>query len=102
MQLVERRFYNNGSTKGVRGVYAKPTTNAAATADFLAAYMRLHTGGLVHVRRVTVTLSAGLSVLTDSSHCTTACFKSATSSAYALQGLAEQCITSPHDELVNQ
>jgi len=38
MQLVERRFYNNGSNKEVQGCYAKLTTNAAATADFLAAY----------------------------------------------------------------
>ena len=37
MQLAERKFYNNGN-KGVQGFYAKPTTNPAATANFLAAY----------------------------------------------------------------
>ncbi len=36
--LVERRFYNNGSNKGVQGFYSKPTTNSVATADVLAAY----------------------------------------------------------------
>lgn len=36
MQLAERRFYHN-SNKGVQGFCAKPTTNPAATANFLAA-----------------------------------------------------------------
>ncbi|DBA83042.1 TPA: hypothetical protein ACH3X1_006815 [Trebouxia sp. C0004] len=37
MQLAERRFYNSGN-KGVQGFCAKPTTNPAATAKFLATY----------------------------------------------------------------
>lgn len=90
MQSVECRFFDNSGDTGVRSFYFKPTT-----ADFLAAYTRLHTCtgvcALVHVRKVTVTLSVGLSVWTDSSHCTNACCKPGTSAAYALQDLTRTC-----------